>query len=178
MAIAKVRSSLPVRGYYVTTIFTGRVVQNSGGGFGLPRLGGLLNAQVEGLTGGSSATGRLAAQAPERLAVKHAQEIQQEEKDRLRQHQEWKQDVKETAKAEAEATKRGEAVSKQLADEARKAEEKPKEVPSTVEVVKDPVTNASRVTGKDNAAPEDLDDPKKLASAEKKTVEQQKAEKK
>src|SRR4051812_36051241 len=58
MAIAKARSSLPVRGYYVTPINPGRVIQQSGSGFGLPRLGGLLNAQVEGLTGGSSATGR------------------------------------------------------------------------------------------------------------------------
>jgi hypothetical protein len=175
MAIAKARSSLPVRGYYVTTINTGRVIQQSGSGFGLPRLGGLLNAQVEGLTGGSSATGRLAAQAPDanRFA---ASQLTQEEKERLKDHEEFKRGIREKVKIEAEDVKKGEALQKRLVEEAKKAEEKPKQTPHHVDIVKDPTTGTSRVTGTDKAAAADLDDPKQLAHAEKKSVEQQKQE--
>lgn len=173
MATAKSRSSLPVRGYYVTTINTGRIVQTSSHGFGLPRLGGLLNAQVEGLTGGGSAAGRLAAQAPDRREFEAAKE---EEKERVKAHHEWKNRIRETAKVEAEDTKKGEELQKRLADQARKAEDKPKEVVPTIEIVKDPTTGVPRATAKDFAPAEDLNDPKKVANAERKTVEQQKKE--
>lgn len=76
MAITKARTSSPVRGYYVTTIFTGRTTQLSGAGFGLPRLGGLINAQVDGLVGGGSAATRLAAQAPRHEYAEAKLEVQ------------------------------------------------------------------------------------------------------
>jgi hypothetical protein len=61
MAITKAVSANPVRGYYVTTIYNGRRVLKSGTGtgFGAPRLGGLINARVDGLAGGGTAGNRL-----------------------------------------------------------------------------------------------------------------------
>ena len=61
MAITKAVSANPVRGYYVTLMYNGRRVLKSGvgTGFGAPRLGGLINARVDGLTGGGTAGSRL-----------------------------------------------------------------------------------------------------------------------
>jgi hypothetical protein len=61
MAITKAVSANPVRGYYVTLMYNGRRVLKSGNGagFGAPRLGGLVNARVDGLAGGGTAGNRL-----------------------------------------------------------------------------------------------------------------------
>jgi hypothetical protein len=153
MAIAKARSSSPVRGYYVTTINTGRIVQLSGFGFGVPRLGGLIYAQVDGLTGGGSATTRFAAQAPhdkERFAA--------EEKERVKQHEEWKKGVKETAKKATETAKKEAEMTKEVDDT-----HKPPVAPgSTAEVVKDPVTKTTHVVVPEGVNAEVLNHPTKV----------------
>lgn len=164
MAITTARSSEPVRGYYVTTIHTGRVVQASGNGFGLPRLGGLLYAQVEGLTGGSAAS-RMAAQAPnpshEDLKVAKA-----EEKARVEDHREWKEDIKAAAKHQAAEEKKDVEVQKKVAEEAKKVDHP--EVKPTAEVVKDPVTHGPRVVAHDSVVADDLNHPREVKVKEEK----------
>jgi len=170
VAITKARSGSPVRGYYVTTINTGRVTQLSGAGFGVSRLGGLINAYVDGLTGGGSAATRLAAQPPDHETLKR---FHAEDAERVKRHEEWKRDVKETAAADAASVKKGEELQKKIVEDTKKAEEKSKDAAKTVEVVKDPVTQAPHVVAKDNAPASDLDDPRKISQpkAEPKTSE-------
>jgi hypothetical protein len=175
MAITKAISGNPVRGYYVTTINTGRVIQQSGKGFGVPRLGGLINAQVDGLTGGGTGATRLQTARVEMSdRQRQLQHYTRVEEERLReeQHEEFKEARKEAAEAEREAVEKGKEVQEKVAKQAAGK----KAAPKTVEIVKDPATGEQRVTGKDNAVGTDLDDPKKLAAAEVKTVEQQKKE--
>src|SRR5206468_9576344 len=151
MAITKARTGSVVRGYYVTTINTGRVTQASGAGFGLPRLGGLINAQVEGLSGGGSAAGRLAAQAPH---FDH-EAAEREHKEQVRQHEEWKKGVKDAQKKAVAEDKKVEDLNKKIGDEAKPS---PLNLP-TAQVVKDPQTDSPRVIAGDKLPAEALDHP-------------------
>jgi len=151
MAITKARTGSVVRGYYVTTINTGRVTQASGAGFGLSRLGGLINAQVEGLSGGGTGASRLAAQVPhfDREAA------EREHKEQVKQHEEWKKSVKDAHKKLVAEEKQVDELNKKLGDEAKPS---PLNLPHA-EVVKDPETNSPRVVAKDKLPAEALDHP-------------------
>jgi hypothetical protein len=145
MAITKARTGSVVKGYYVTTVNNGRIVQSSGNGFGVARLGGLINAQIDGLTR-STGSIRLAAQAPPPKVS---------DKERAKQHEEWKHDVKENEKKAVAEAKKTEELNKKLGDEAKPS---PLNLP-TAEVVKDPETNSPRVVAKDKVPAEALDRP-------------------
>ncbi len=97
MAITKAVSANPVRGYYVTTIFNGRKVLKSGSGFGLPRLGGLINARVDGLATDSAAGRMLASKAPltarQRELAAHA--AAEQEKQLVKEHTDFVKAAKE-----------------------------------------------------------------------------------
>src|SRR5688500_11099167 len=129
MAIAKVRSADPVRGHYVTTIHTGRITKLSGKGFGVARLGGLVNAQVEGLAGGGTG-GKVMKTAvlptPARQVELQNAQTSEAEKQRVEEHKRFKAERAETQKKELEEAKKGEEIQKKLLAEAEKAADKPK----------------------------------------------------
>jgi hypothetical protein len=185
MAITKAISGNPVRGYYIETIQTGRIIRQTGGtgisGFGQPRLGGLTNAIVDGLPGGGTGAGRMqtpaVASVSERVAQLHTELAKEAEKARVDQHKDYIDERREVAKVTRDEAKKADEIQKKIAEEAKKADEKsPVDPNQKVEIVKDPGTGERRVTAGDNAPASALDDPKKIAAAETKTAEQQKKE--
>lgn len=180
MAITKAVSANPVRGYYVTTVFNGRKVLKSGSGFGVPRLGGLINARVDGLSTDTAAGRMLAARSPVSARQKDLQHhMSAEDAKRLqKEHEDYVKSTREAAKAEFEAAKEGEKVAERMAKHNEKVaadHEKTPEV-NPVQIVKDPMTGEQRATVLGSADASVLDDPVKLADAEKKTVAEQKAD--
>jgi hypothetical protein len=169
MATTKARPASPVHGAEVTTIHTGRITQRSGAGFGLSRLGGLINARVDGLTTDTAST-RLATPAHDVQVHPEVQKLQgeiakKEEQVRVKQADEFK----ETRKAAYEQEQKDKEAAKKLAEQLAK-QKKPVPDVKPVEIVD------GRVTAKDNVDPAKLDDPKAVANATKKTAEQQKAD--
>lgn len=173
MAIVKTRSAEPVRNGYMVTVHTGRQVVASNKGFGKPRMGGLINATVEGLASGGTGGQRLLTDignpVPSRVAELETKIQQEAERQRTQAAREFRDERKGVYEEQDKLTQEGLKIEKHLAEKADDI--KTDDIaPKSVDIVD------GRPVAQDFAPAEDLNDPTKLAKASKKTEKQVKEE--